>query len=113
MQVSRRPRSASSVAIRASMSSRQPRESRSQSRRVGVRSGGKRLERGADPLERDAGGAAGLDERDPPEGRALVPALVSARPSRGDQSLALVEAERRGGDAAAGGELADRQLVAT
>jgi hypothetical protein len=73
--------------------------------------GGKRLERGADSLECDPGGAAGLDEGDPPKDRALVPALVSARSARGDQPLGLVEAERRGGDGAAGREFADRQLV--
>ena len=60
--------------------------------------------------ERDPGRAAGLDERDPAQRRAVVAALVAAGAARLDQSLRLVEAERGGGDAAARGELADRQL---
>ena len=71
---------------------------------------GKRLECSADPFERDPGGAAGLDQRDPTKDGAVVAALVSARTARGDQPLCLLEAERRRGNAAAGGELADRQL---
>ena len=72
---------------------------------------GKRLERRTDPVEWDPGCAAGLDERDPTEHRPLVAALVSARAVRRDQPLGFVKAERRGGAAAAGGELADRQLA--
>ena len=53
------------------------RESRSQSRLVGVRSVGQRVERRADPLERDAGRAAGLDQRDAPQHGAVVAALVA------------------------------------
>jgi hypothetical protein len=66
MQVVSRRRIASSVAIRSSSSRAQLRESRlpvALRRRSPVR---KRVERGTDPLERDARRLARLDERDAP-----------------------------------------------
>ena len=106
----RRPRIASSSSMRSSSSrataAREPLP-------VALRrcaAGGERVERGADPLERDARGLAGLDQRDAPQRGAVVAALVAVRPPRGDQALALVEAERGRGDAAALRELADRQV---
>ena len=73
--------------------------------------GGERVERLLDPVERDAGLLAGLDERDAAQGRRDVAALVAVRPLGVDQPLALVEAERGLGNAAAGCELADRHLT--
>src|SRR2546429_3461029 len=77
-------------------------------RRLRVR---ERVERRADPLERDARGLAGLHERDAPQRHTWVAALVPVGAPRGDQPLALVEAQRRLRDAAARGELADRQFT--
>jgi hypothetical protein len=59
--------------------------------------GGEGVERLADLFERDAGGAAGLDERDAAQGGARVAALVAAGAVGMDQSLGFVEAEGRGG----------------
>src|SRR5919198_2685941 len=59
-----------------------------------------RVERPANPLERDPGRLAGLHEGDPAEGDAGVAALVSLRAAGGDQPLPLVEAQRRGRDPA-------------
>ncbi len=84
------------MAIWPSSSVRQPRDSRSQSRRVGVRFARQGLEGETDAIQWDAGSAAGLNERDPPENGALVAALVSARALRTDQPLGLVETECRG-----------------
>src|SRR5207253_7386570 len=67
-------------------------------------------EGGVDPLEWDPGGAARLDERDPPQHRPVVAALVAVAPACRDQPFRLVEAERRGRDTAACRDLADRQL---
>ena len=96
--------------MRSSSSRRQLRESRSQSRFVGVLPAGSVVERGPDPLERDAGRLPRLDERDAAQRHARVAALVAVRAPRRDQPLALVEAERRLRDAAARGELADGQF---
>src|SRR5918996_4230724 len=73
--------------------------------------GGERCERAADPLEWYAGGSPGLDDRDAAKDGSVVAALVPARSVGGDQPLRLVEAEGRGGDAAAARDFADRQLV--
>ena len=110
MQLVRSSRSASSSAILRSRSLRQTRESRSQSRLVGVRSWGRVGQRLADPPQRHAGRAAGLDQRDAPERGPRVAPLVAVGALRGDQPLRLPEAERRGCDAAARGQLADRQI---
>ena len=100
MHVVRRSRRACRVSMRASRSSRQRLERRSQSRRLGVRLVGQRRQRRADLAERDAGRSARLDECDPAQHGAVVAALVAVRPGRGDQPAALVEAQRRGRDAA-------------
>src|SRR5205085_84670 len=71
---------------------------------------GQLLERGPDPLERDAGRLSRLHERDAPQGDARVAPLVAVRPSSRDEPFALVEAESRLGDPAPLGELADGQL---
>ena len=71
----------------------------------------KRVERRAYALQRDACGAARLDERDPSENRALVSPLVPARAARPDEPLRLVEAECGRRDAATGRNLSDGQLV--
>ena len=91
MHVDRRVRIASSVAIRSSSSARQLRESRSQSRFVGVRPVGQRVKGGLDALEWDACLLAGLDQRDSAQRHAGVAALVPARALGRDQALALVE----------------------
>jgi len=52
-----------------------------------------RRERLADLCERDAGGPAGLDQRDPAEHRAVVPALVAVGATGRNEALLLVEAE--------------------
>src|SRR5207248_3623761 len=54
-----------------------------------------RVERSADLLERDSRSSTGLDESDPPQDGTLVAPLVSARPLRREESLRLVEADRR------------------
>src|SRR5689334_2349733 len=72
--------------------------------------GGQPVECGPDPLERDSGGLARLHERDAAQGDRREAALVALRPPRRDQALALVEAQRRLRDAAAVGELPDRQF---
>src|SRR5579884_33969 len=71
--------------------------------------GGQCLQRDPDLLERDTGGTAGLDERHPAQGGPGVAALVAPRAVGADQAPRLVEAQGGGGDAAAGGEFADRQ----
>ena len=73
--------------------------------------GRQRFECRSDLLEGDPRGAAGLDERDLAQSCSTVAALVSTSPVGADQGLRLVEAEGRGGDAAAGGELSDCQLL--
>src|SRR2546421_10274121 len=73
-------------------------------RRLLLRQG---LERRTDPVERDAGGLAGLHESDASQGHARIAALVSFGAARGYQTLAFVEAQGRLGDAAARRELAD------
>src|SRR5919197_228205 len=72
--------------------------------------GGERVERGPDPLERDPGGAAGLDQRDPAQDGTAVAPLVAVGSACREQALSLVEPERGRSNAAPGGELADRQL---
>jgi hypothetical protein len=72
----------------------------------GGASDGECVQRGADPLERDAGCAAGLDQRDPAQGGALITALIPARAVGGDQAPAFVEAKCGGRDTAACGQLA-------
>jgi hypothetical protein len=67
-------------------------------------------QRGPDRLERDAGRASRLDERDAAEGSSLVAALVSRGSARTDQSFRLVEAECRRRDAAARRDFADCEL---
>ena len=62
---------------------------------------------GADLDERDAGGSACLDERDPAKNGSVVAALVAVRPGRGDQAATLVEAQRRGRDPASPGDVSD------
>jgi hypothetical protein len=64
----------------------------------------------ADPVERYTRRAAGLDQRDPPQHGSLVAALVPGRSLRDDQPFTFVETERRRCHAAAGCNLADRQL---
>ena len=96
--------------MRSSRSARQRFERRSQSRRLGVRFAGSLARAALTSVERDPRGAAGLDERDAPQDGAVVAALVAVGAGGGDQALALVEAERRGRDAAAGCHLADRKL---
>jgi hypothetical protein len=64
-----------------------------------------------DLFEGDAGGAAGPDDGHAAEGRAPVAALVAAGALGLDQAALFIETERGGGDTAAGGELADRQLT--
>jgi len=76
----------------------------------GRAAGRQRLDRGTDSLERDPGGAAGLDQRDAPQDRAFITALIAARATRGDQPLRLLEAQRRRRDAAARRHFTDRQL---
>ena len=101
----------SSVAMRRSSSARQLRESRSQSRLVGGRFSGQGVERGADALERNAGGPSRLHERDPAQGEGRIAALVAAAALGGDEALALVEAQRGLRDAAARRELSDGQFA--
>jgi hypothetical protein len=60
------------------------------------------VERQPDPLGED-------DERDPPEHRAGISPVAGAGPRGRDQAPLLVETQRRGGDAAAPRDLADRQ----
>ncbi len=110
MHVVSLPRIASSVAMRSSSSRFQLRESRSQSRFVGFLLGGQLVERGPDPLERDARGLARLHERDAPQGDGRIAPLVAVRAPCRDQPFALVEAEGGLGDAAPCGELADGQF---
>jgi hypothetical protein len=64
----------------------------------------------ADPVERYTRRAAGLDQRDPPQDGSLVAALVPGRSLRDDQPFSFVETERRRCHAAAGCNVADRQL---
>jgi len=72
---------------------------------------GERVERLPDPLERNPGLLAGLDERHPAQRRGDVAALVAVRALGVDQPLPLVEAECGLGDAASGCQLADRHLT--
>src|SRR5579862_1523299 len=67
-------------------------------------------ERLADPLERDAGGLARLDERDPAQCHSRIAPLVAVGATGADQALSLVEPQRRLRDAASVGQLADRDL---
>src|SRR4051794_1530764 len=68
------------------------------------------VERGPDPVERDAGCLPRLQERDAPQGDACVAPLVSVGPPSRDEPFALVEAKGRLRDAAPGRELADGQF---
>src|SRR5262245_57506523 len=70
-----------------------------------------RPERAPDPLERDAGRAARLDEREPAQDGAVVAALIPVGPRGRDQAPPLVEAQGRPRDPAARRDLADRELV--
>src|SRR5688500_3518298 len=77
-------------------------------RRAAVR---QRREHPGDLRERDPDPLPDPDQRDPPERVAAVATLVAAGPAAGDQPLLLVEVQRRDGDATAGRQLADGQLV--
>src|SRR6266581_7956709 len=68
-------------------------------------------ERGVDLGEGESSGAAGLDERDPPEHGSVVAALVAVGARGLDQALALVEPQSRRRDSAARRDLADRELT--
>jgi hypothetical protein len=68
-------------------------------------------ERLADGGERDADALGGADEGDPAQGVTAVAALVARGAAAADQALGLVEVQGGDGGAAAGGELADRELV--
>ena len=81
--------------MRASTSLRQARESLAQSRLEGGRSAGRSAR--ASRIE-----ASGMP----------VAPLISVVALGGDQALGLVEAQRRGRDAAALRDLADRQVIA-
>jgi histidine triad (HIT) family protein len=72
--------------------------------------GGKRVEGGPDPGQRNADTLRGTDERHPAQHRPRVTPLVACRPARGDQALGLVEVQRGNRHAAAGRELADGHL---
>src|SRR5690606_40152508 len=65
----------------------------------------------ADRGERDADALGGPYEGHPAQGVAAEPALVARGPAAGDQTFGLVEVQGGDGRAAAGGELADRELV--
>src|SRR5581483_7087524 len=59
-----------------------------------------RVERVADPLERDPGRFPRLHDGDPPQGERRIAALVAIRAAGDDEALTLVEAQRRLGDTA-------------
>jgi hypothetical protein len=61
--------------------------------------------------ERNAGSLRCPDEREAAQYVARVPALVPGGSHADDQPLPFVEVQRRHGDAAAGGDLADGELV--
>ena len=96
--------------MRSSSSRRQLRESRSQSRFVGVLPAGSVVEGSPDPLERNAGRLSRLQKRDAAQGDGRVAPLVAVRAPRRNEPFALVEAERRLRDAAPCRELTDGQF---
>ena len=95
--------------MRSSIRDVHPRERRDQSRRVGARSGRELGELRADLVEREPDALGEHDERDPAEHRPRIAAVARAGALGGDQAALLVEPQRRGGDAAAARDLADRQ----
>ena len=68
-------------------------------------------ELGADLVERQADPLGEDDERDPAQHRARVAAVARAGALGLDQAPLLVEAQGRGGDAAAPRDLADREQL--
>ena len=91
----------SSSAIRSSILAAQDAERRDQSRRLGTRLGSSLAELGADLGEREPDPLREDDERDAAEHVPLVATLAASSPFGADQASVLVEAKRRGGDAAA------------
>ena len=103
--------SRSSSAIRSSIRALQLLDRRDQSRRVGARSRRQLGELGADLVERQADALGEDDEGDPAQHRARIAAVARAGALGGDQPALLVEAQGRGGDAAAPRDLADGQQL--
>ncbi len=62
---------------------------------------------GADLVEREADALREDDEGDPAEHRSQIVAMARARPLRADQPSLLIEAKRRGCDAASACDLSD------
>ena len=67
----------------------------------------------ADLLDRQPDVGRGADEGEASQDAALEAALAASRAVRLDQSLGLVEADRRRGETAAAGDLAHRQQVSS
>src|SRR5919202_726397 len=65
----------------------------------------------ADLIEREAHALREHDERHTPNDRPVKAAVAGRRPLRPDEPALLVETERRGGNAAARGDLPDRQKL--
>ena len=84
-------------------------ERRAQSRASGHAVGGKLGELLADVLERQADLLGENDEGDTAQHRPWIAAMTGARPLRRNEAALLVEAQRRGGDAAAPRNLVDGQ----
>ena len=70
-----------------------------------------RREHERDLVEREAGGAAQRDQRQPLQHAGIEQAAQAAPADRGDQPLLLVEPQRRGGNAGALRDFGDVQVL--
>ena len=86
-------------------------DSRAQSARTGTWFAGQLPELDADLVERQADLLGEHDEGDPPQHRPRIAAVPRTRALRSDQAPFLVEPQRGCRDAAAAGDLADRQQI--